>query len=104
MTALIQDKQREYELGNINEFKMANGVIYKGAAVGDNGAGFARPLVAGDKFLGFCEQRAMNLVSTEPSGYSENKTARVLRRGLIQLLVTGVITTNIGDNIYASDD
>lgn len=91
MTVLTQDRPREYELGNVNEFSLAGGVVYEGAAVGDNGEGKARPLVAGDPFLGFCER-------------SQFHTARVLRRGLIQLPVTGVVSASLGAPVYAVDD
>ena len=61
MTTLAVNKPRVYELGDINEFPViASDIIYEGAAVGDNGSGYARPLVAGDPFRGFAERNADN--------------------------------------------
>lgn len=110
MTALMKDKPREYEIGHVNEFGMAAAtIIYEGSTVGDNGFGFARPLVAGDKFLGFCERPANNLAPVNnipgpPSGNAGDKTVRVISGGLIQLPVTGIIATSVGMNVYASDE
>jgi hypothetical protein len=110
MTALTKDKPREYELGHVNEFGVAaTTTIYEGAAVGDNGSGYARPLVAGDKFLGFCERPVSNLAPVNnipgpPSGGAGDKNVRVNNSGLIQLPVTGVIATSVGAPVYASDE
>ncbi len=43
MTTLASDVQRPFELGTINEVPVIAGdIIYEGAAVGDNGSGYAR--------------------------------------------------------------
>lgn len=45
MTTLASDKARDYYQGDFHEFPVvAADIIYKGAAVGDNGSGYARPL------------------------------------------------------------
>ncbi|MCI0430769.1 MAG: cytoplasmic protein, partial [Rhodospirillales bacterium] len=61
MTTLAADKPRTYELGDVNELPVvAADIIFEGAAVGDNGSGVARPLVAGDPFRGFAIENADN--------------------------------------------
>lgn len=92
MIVLTRDKPREYEVGSVNEFGILPGIIYEGAAVGDNGEGRARSLMAGDKFLGFCEQ------------ITRGETVRVKSNGLIQLPVAGVTHASFGVPVYASGE
>ncbi len=102
MTTLAANKPRAYELGTIQEYPVvANDIVYEGAAVGENGAGFARPLVAGDPFLGFAETIVDN-----SAGVAGQKTVRVKRLGQVQIPVTGAnaITANDQPLVYASDD
>jgi len=102
MATLAVNKPRPYELGSIQEYPMvAADVIYEGAAVGENGAGFARPLVAGDPFLGFAESVVDNSL-----GAAGDRRVRVKRFGQVQIPVTGAaaITANDGPVVYASDD
>lgn len=102
MATLTMDKPRTYE-GNqqYNSYSMiASDIIYKGAAVGDNGSGYARPLVAGDPFYGFAQGQVDN-----STGAAGAKRIWTNTEGLIQLdvaTVTGV--GDIGDKVYASDD
>lgn len=100
MTTLATDTPRSYELGDINELPViATDIIYEGAAVGDNGSGYARPLTSGDPFRGFAEQRADN-----SSGAAGDINVRVKRKGLVQLTVTSVAITDVGRPVYATDD
>lgn len=100
MTTLAANKPRNYELGDIGEYPVvASDIIYEGAAVGMS-AGNARPLTAGDPFLGFAEAKVDN-----SSGSAGDKRVRVKRRGQVQIPVTGVTgITDVGDDVYASDD
>lgn len=109
--ALSADAQVVFELGDYNDLPVAASVkIYRGAAVGDNGSGYARGLVAGDPFLGFAEAQADNSGSGRAdlgagNGVAGNITCRVLQQGRIKLSVTGV--TGVGDlrkQVYASAD
>jgi hypothetical protein len=94
---LSKEFLRVWELGNVNEFLLApNAVIYKGAALGDNGSGLARPLVSGDQFLGFAEHAASSL--------EDNRYARVLASGLVQLPVAGLKPNALHAVVYASDE
>jgi len=98
---LTRDETRYYHLSDIEEYPVAAGVtIYEGAAVGENGSGYARPLVAGDQFLGFASKRAANVAGVAGAERIQLKTS-----GTVRLNLTGV---NGGSNnravVYASDD
>lgn len=102
MTTLAASKARAYELGNTQEYPVvASDTIYEGAAVGESGSGYARPLVAGDPFLGFAESTVENTTAT-----AGNVNVRVIRRGQVQLAVAGAtaVTANDLPLVYASDD
>lgn len=100
MTTLAADSVRDLELGNINELPViASDIIYEGAAVGDNASGYMRPLVAGDPFRGFAERKADNA-----TGAAGAKNVRLLREGKISLSISGLAITDVGKDVYASDD
>lgn len=101
MTTLAADANRVYSLGDIEEYPViASDIIYEGAAVGENASGYARPLAAGDPFLGFAEKQVDNA-----SGAAGAKTVRVKARGRIKLAITSLaITANDRPIVYASDD
>jgi hypothetical protein len=101
MTTLAADKPRDYQLGEIEEYPViATDIIYEGAAVGENGSGYARPLNAGDKFLGFAIEKVDN-----STGLAGAKRVRVRTRGRVKLAVGSLaITDNDGVAVYASDD
>jgi hypothetical protein len=96
--ALSADTYRTYGVQGINQVPVkATSVIYKGSAVGMT-AGYARALVAGDGFAGFALEAATG-GSTDGS-----VTVNVETFGLVQLSVSGAAVTDIGADIYASDD
>jgi len=101
MTTLAADKSRDYGLGDMEEYPVvATDIIYQGAAVGENGSGYARPLNAADPFLGFADRQADN-----STGAAGAVTVRVKRKGLIKLAISGLaITANDRPAVYASDD
>jgi len=101
MTTLAQDKPRALGVGDFNELPViASDIIYEGAAVGDNGSGLARPLVAADPFLGFAKERCDN-----SAGAASARNVKVVERGKIELDVTGVASADdVGETVYASDD
>ena len=101
MATLATDKQRPYELGDLNSLPMvATDIIYEGAAVGIAAtSGNARPLTAGDAFAGFCIQNADNA-----TGSAGDVRVQVKTHGEVQLPVTNVAATDIGKPVYASDD
>ncbi len=100
MTALIKDTNRIYELGDINEVPVKGGVmIYQGAAVGSNAAGYAKPLQAGDQFLGFAEEGTDNLIGSDGI-----KNVRIKKRGSVLLDIAGINLAAINKSVYATDD
>jgi len=100
MTTLAKDNARPYELGTINELPViAADIIYEGAAVGDNGSGYARPLVAGDPFRGFAETNQDN-----STGAAGDKRVRLRTHGKVYLPITSLAITDVGKSVYASDD
>jgi hypothetical protein len=101
MATLATNSPRAYELGEFNELPMiAADIIYEGAAVGDNGSGLARPLVAQDPFMGFAQRKADN-----SAGAASAVKVQVRTRGLIELTVVGAASAaDVGETVYASDD
>lgn len=101
MTTLAANKPRAYEGGSRNELPViASDIIYEGAAVGIVPAtGHARPLAAGDKFGGIAEAKADN-----STGSAADINVRTIESGKVQLTVTGVVITDVGQPVYASDD
>lgn len=102
MTTLATDTPRAYQLGEREDYPViAADIIYEGAAVGENGSGYARPLVAGDPFLGFAQCKADN-----SDGAAGVINVEVMQKGKVELVVTGAtaITTNDGPAVYAADD
>ncbi len=100
MATLAADSPRTYEQGNRNEFPViASDIIYEGAAVGDNGSGYARPLQAGDPFRGFTERKVDN-----SSGSAGDKNVRVIDKGKVKLSISGLAITDVGKDVFASDD
>ncbi len=98
--ALSANASRVYELGEINELPVkASTKIYEGAAVGDDGTGYVRGLVAGDMFRGFAEAQADN-----SSGDAGDINVRVNILGKIKLAITSLSIKDVGKNVYASDD
>lgn len=101
MTTLAADKSRDLQLGDMEDYPViAADIIYQGAAVGENGSGYARPLEAGDVFLGFAERRADNA-----AGAAGAINVQVRTRGRVVLPISGLaITANDRPAVYASDD
>lgn len=100
MVALTKDTNRVYELGDINEVPVKGGVIiYQGATVGSNAAGYAKPLQTGDIFLGFAEDPANNL-----TGSDGVKNVRIKKRGSVLLDISGITLADINKSVYATDD
>jgi predicted RecA/RadA family phage recombinase len=104
MATLAVDKLRAFDLypKEYNELPViASDIIYAGAAVGESSStGTARPLVAGDTFLGFCNERVDN-----SAGAAAAKTVKLITVGSVWLTVTnGDNINDVGDTVYASDD
>lgn len=101
MATQTQDNPRAFGVGDWNEIPViASQVIFEGCAVGDNGAGLARKLVAADPFLGFAKEQCDN-----STGAASARNVKIVERGKITLNVTGVASADdVGQTVYASDD
>jgi hypothetical protein len=101
MTTLAVNLPRDAELGEFNDFPViASDIIYEGAAVGlVAGTGHTRPLVAGDRFVGFATEQADN-----SAGAAAAIKVHVRFKGAVKLPVTGAVITDVGQPVYASDD
>ncbi len=76
--------------------------IFKGAFVGRNrSTGYARPLAAGDEFLGVSYRCADNTISGHAAG---GIAVRLHQAVDIVHTLTGVVTGDIGKDVYASAD
>jgi 3D (Asp-Asp-Asp) domain-containing protein len=76
--------------------------VYKGAFVGINSAtGYARPLNAGDDFLGVAYKQADNTASGHTAGGINVRLHQAID---IVHTLSGVANTDIGSVVYASDD
>jgi hypothetical protein len=100
MATLAADAPVVEKKGDLNSIGIiASDIVYEGAMVGDNAAGYGRPLVAGDKFLGHAVEKVDN-----SSGSAGDKNI-TLRSGRYRLKVALVGTiTDVGQPVYASDD
>lgn len=101
MSTLAVDKPRAMELGERNDVPVvATDIIYEGAAVGVvDASGHARPLVGGDRFIGFAVAKCDN-----SAGLAAAKNVRVVQSGKVQLPVSGAVITDVGQPVYATDD
>ena len=99
--ALAENTPRTYQVADKEDYLVASGeIIYEGAAVGENTAGYARALQAADKFLGFAEFKADNSL-----GSAGAILVKAKKKGNIILEVAGSdITSNSRPAVYASDD
>lgn len=100
-TTLAVNAPRAYEIGSRNEFPViAADIIYEGAGVGlVKATGHARPLTSVDRFVGFAEAKADNA-----AGSAADINCRVIESGKIQLTITGLLITDVGQPVYAADD
>lgn len=100
MTTAADNTPLIHQLGDLNDYPViASDCLYEGSAIGENGAGYARPLMGGDRFLGFCTERADNT-----TGAAGDILVHVRRRGVVQLAVTGLVITDGGMSVFAQDD
>jgi hypothetical protein len=101
MTTLAANKPRAYELGERNHLPViASDIIYEGAAVGlVDASGHARPLTSADRFVGFAVAKADNSL-----GAAAAINVEVVKKGEIELSVSGAVITDVGQPVYATDD
>jgi len=100
MTTLAADSPQILVTGDMGAVPIvATDIVFEGAMVGDNAAGYGRPLVAGDRFLGHNIFQVDNTL-----GGAGDKNLR-LRTGVYRLVCSLVgLITDVGQPVYASDD
>jgi len=98
--ALSADSPMKIIVGERQHYPVAASTkIYEGAMVGDNAAGYARGLVAGDEFRGHAVKQADN-----SSGSAGDINVEVLTgRYRLEVSLAGSIT-DVGSPVYASAD
>jgi len=101
MTALAADNPYVFETPGYNSLPVrASSTIYEGSMVGDDAAGRARALVAGDSFRGHAVAQVDN-----SAGAAGALDVKVLSgKYLLQVTLTSVAITDVGKAVYASDD
>ena len=77
----------------------ASSHIYKGAMVGLDSNGYARPLVAGDPFVGIAYEESDN-----SAGANGDTSVRLYTLGDFGHALAGASQTQVGDAVYASAD
>ena len=100
MSTLAADSPQVLVTGDMGAVPcVATDIVFEGAMVGDNAAGYGRPLVAGDRFLGHNIFQVDNTL-----GGAGDKNLR-LRTGVYRLVCSLVgLVTDVGQPVYASDD
>ena len=100
MATLAAASPRVFSTGEYQDYGVvASDIIYEGAIVGIS-SGYARPLQAGDTYLGIATETVDN-----SSGSAGDKNVRVATTVPFKMAVTGVSdVTSITLPVYASDD
>lgn len=97
MAQLTTAIARTYMGGDVEDLQVAaTSAIYEGSAIG-LASGYARQLVAADKFQGFA------LCDVPSQAAAGDDRVRVLTKGRIVLTIASVAVTDIGKPVYASD-
>jgi len=101
MAALTADIELKEKDGSVVRKPAAVDVIYKGALVKNNAAGYAEPCAAeaGATFAGVANEQVDNI-----AGSAGDKTVNVTKKGIFLLTSSGLAQSDVGSEVYASDD
>lgn len=100
MTTLAVNSPLPDVVGNLGAIGIiAADIVYEGAMVGDNAAGYGRPLVAGDKFRGHSIDKVDNA-----SGAAGAKNITLMQGRYRKIVALVGLITDVGQPVYASDD
>ena len=89
MTTLAANRPLTQVLGHIGGIGIiATDIVYEGAMVGENAAGYGRPLVAGDKFVG----HAMEKIDNASGAAGDLNIPHLTGRYRLDLALVGLIT------------
>jgi hypothetical protein len=107
MTTLAVDAPMQKVQGFLGSIPIvANDIVYEGAMVGENGAGYGRPLTAGDKFVGHCITKVDNTLSgpLAKAGAAGDLNIRLMVGRYRLIVALAGYITDVGQPVYASDD
>ena len=101
MAALTDNIEVAEKDGVIQASPMAVDIIYRGALLKHNAAGYLAPCAteAGAKFAGIAEEKVDN-----SGGSAGDKDCKFKTKGVYLLTGTGFAQTDVGELVYASDD
>ncbi len=98
---LIANSPMHHVRGEQSEYPAIGAdIFYEGGMLGDNGSGYARPLVAGDPFLG----HGIEYYDNTDGSDGEYKVPRLRGRYRLQVTISGVAVTDVRKAVYASAD
>jgi len=84
--------------GEQSEYPQSAAAIYEGKLLGDS-AGYARQLVAGDRFIGHSQEYYDNSAGSA----GDHNITRLRGRYRLQVTLSGVAVTDVGETVFASD-
>jgi len=101
MTALTDNKEVAEKHRRLLESPMAVDIIYKGAIVKINAAGFLAPMAAevGALMGGVAYEKKDN-----SGGSAGDLNCKALREGVFEFVAVGLVQADLGSIAYASDD
>ena len=102
MTALAANKDVVEKDGKLLSHPVvASDIIYKGALVKHNAAGYLAPCAAeaGSSFAGIAYEQVDN-----SAGAAGDLSCRVIKEGAFLLEGTGFVQADVGSKVYATDD
>ena len=102
MTALAGNIDRKEKEGKLVEHPVVNAdIIYQGALVKHNAAGFLAPCVAelGAVFAGVAYEKVDN-----SAGAAGDEVCRVEKKGSFLMTMAGLTQADVGSAVYATDD
>ena len=101
MAALTESKEVPEKDGIIHAAPMAVDIIYRGALVVYNAAGYLAPAsgASGEIFAGVAEEEVDN-----SAGSAGDEVCRYKKEGIYLLEGAGLAQGDVGEQVYASDD
>lgn len=101
MTVLADNKEVIEKARRLLSYPAAVDIIYRGAIVKINAAGYAAPMAAeaGAFMAGIAEEKVDN-----SAGSAGDVEVKVLREGIFEVVAAGMAQADLGSLVYASDD
>ncbi len=97
--AAIDSIPLHYVRGEQSEYPQDAVKVFEGAMLGDN-SGYARGLVAGDRFVGHSQEEYDNSDGSQ----GDHNITRLRGRYRLQVTLSSVAITDVGADVYASAD